>query len=60
LRDRGVEAAVGLQSLGESHRLAQAVHDGYLSVMETGDDQMKTVGTQINGRQQTGPTPHDC
>jgi hypothetical protein len=29
-------------------------------VMEPGDDEMKTVGTEINGRQQTGPTIHGC
>ena len=49
-----VDAAILVHPGGEPHHLAQAVDDDELAVRVTRDDHVKTVGAQVDRREDVG------
>jgi len=47
-------AQIAAQPGGQPHRIAQAVDDPYLPVLQARDDQVKTVGAEVHRRDGRG------
>ena len=49
-----VQSAFGIQPFAKAHHLTQAIDNHELPVRIAGDNQMKAVGAEINGREHLG------
>jgi hypothetical protein len=55
--DLSIEATLFVEAGAEAHTFAKTIDDRELPVDIPGDDHMKTVGTEIDGRQELGCSP---